>query len=211
MGGSQAPRYPSPQPLLGCQARPDHTQVQVSMAEEAPQVVVFRPPQFVSSVRGATGVCTLAFPGGGLALPQFSGGLPSRKDKVPAGGRHLHPSHRPEPLPRPCPASSPSSSSGPSPLRPLRPLRPCPPLGAPRGPGGRAPGQQPGCGGAGSAPRRERPLALRPRPARSAAGGRSEPFPGRYFGPLCEPRGAGRPAALPVIFAHNGSAMYGNY
>lgn len=59
-----------------------------------------------------------------------------------------------------------------------------------------SPGAQPGCGGAGSAPRRERPLALRPHPRGPGpeAGGRSEPFPGRYFGPLCELRGAGRPA-----------------
>lgn len=115
--GLRPPGIPLHSPFSAV-AWPDQAQVQVSTAEEAPQVVVFRPPQFVSSVRGATGVCTLAFPGAGLALPQFSGGLPSRKDQVPVGvgGRHLSPSPGPAPPRVPPPALAPP----PAPLPPAR-------------------------------------------------------------------------------------------
>lgn len=136
-----------------------------------------RPPQFPFLDGGPSWM-------GAWCSRGFSGGLPSRNNKV---------------LPPPAPGPSP----GPAPLHPP--------------PGPRGAWQRPSSWTSARLWRRRVSAAQgkapgpAPPPRAIQAGGLSEPFPGRYFGPLCELRGAGRPAAPPVIFAHNGSAMYGNY
>lgn len=131
---------------------------------------------------------------------------------------HLHPARSPGPLPQALhPLLNPGSFPGPAPAPPpflLYPPRPspAPPFPWPWAPWGLAEAELLDTGQAagrrvsaaqGEAPQPRAPAARsRPPP--------EQPFPGRYFGPSVSCRGRGRAARL-VIFAHNGSTMYGNY